>query len=134
MELPEPRVALGQALRGIATASIDLSDGLVGDLSHVLRRSGVGALVEIDRLPRSDVLAAQPEALQRECLLAGGDDYELLFTAPPARRAAVQSAAAQARVPATRIGRVEAEPGLRVVDAAGRAVLCDVQAFDHFKS
>ena len=82
MELPEPRVALGRALRGLATSAIDLSDGLVGDLGHVLARSGVGATVEVDAIPRSAVVAAMPRALQHTCVLAGGDDYELLFTAP----------------------------------------------------
>jgi thiamine-monophosphate kinase len=132
MECPEPRVALGVALRGIASAAVDLSDGLVGDLSHVLRRSQVGATVEIDALPRSAILAAQPVALQHECLLVGGDDYELLFAAPPERREAVRAAAVQAGVAVTRIGRVEAAPGLRVVDAQGGAVALQVRAFDHF--
>jgi thiamine-monophosphate kinase len=134
MECPEPRVALGQALRGVASSAIDLSDGLIGDLAHVLRRSRVGARVQFDSLPRSDVLAAQTAALQRECLLAGGDDYELLFTAPPAQREAVQVAASSAQVPVTRIGSIEQEPGLRIVDALGHAVDAGVQAFDHFKS
>jgi thiamine-monophosphate kinase len=132
MECPEPRVTLGMALRGVASAAIDLSDGLVGDLSHVLKRSQVGATVEFDALPRSAILAAQPAAMQHECLLAGGDDYELLFTAPPARREAVQAAAAQAGAAVTRIGRIEPEAGLRVVDAQGHAVPLDVRAFDHF--
>ncbi|MDP3086285.1 MAG: thiamine-phosphate kinase, partial [Rubrivivax sp.] len=83
MELPQPRVALGLALRGLASSAIDLSDGLLGDLGHVLRRSGVAAVVDVDALPRSAGLAAQPLALQHQCLLAGGDDYELLFSAAP---------------------------------------------------
>ena len=87
MELPTPRVALGIALRGVATSAIDISDGLLGDLRHVLRRSGVGARLDADALPASAVLAAQPLELRRECTLAGGDDYELLFTAPAAREA-----------------------------------------------
>lgn len=133
MELPQPRVALGQALRGIATSAIDLSDGLVGDLGHVMKRSGVGAQLVLDRLPRSAVLAAQPAAVQQQCLLAGGDDYELLFTAPASMRRAVRDAAAQAGVAVTPIGQITAEPGLRVVDDAGRAVdLAGYRAFDHF--
>jgi thiamine-monophosphate kinase len=81
------------------------------------------------------VLADQPPALRQECLLAGGDDYELLFCAPPARRAAVLQAAAAAQVPVQCIGRITAEPGLRVLDEAGRPLdLGRLQAFDHFKS
>jgi thiamine-monophosphate kinase len=132
MECPEPRVALGQALRGIASSAIDLSDGLVGDLGHVLRRSRVGATLQLDRLPRSDVLAAQPEPLQTQCLLAGGDDYELLFSAPPAQREAVQRAGVETGVAVTRIGQLDAEPGLRVLDRQGR-LLPALAGFDHFK-
>ena len=135
MELPQPRVGLGLALRGVATAAIDLSDGLVGDLGHILQRSGVGAEVALDRLPHSEVLAGQLAAVRQECLLAGGDDYELLFCAPPVRRAAVLQAAAVAQVPVQCIGRITAEPGLRVLDEAGRPLdLGRLQAFDHFKS
>ena len=72
-------------MRGLATSAIDVSDGLLGDLGHILRRSGVAARIEVDAVPRSAVLAAQPAALQRECTLAGGDDYELVFTARPRR-------------------------------------------------
>jgi thiamine-monophosphate kinase len=135
MEMPQPRVALGQALRGIASAAIDLSDGLVGDLGHVLARSGVGAQLAVDRLPRSAILAAQPVAVQRVCLLAGGDDYELLFTAPASARGAVHDAAARAGVAVSPIGQISAEPGLRVVDAAGHAIdVAAHRAFDHFRT
>ncbi|MED5621519.1 thiamine-phosphate kinase [Ideonella sp. BN130291] len=134
MECPQPRVALGLALRGVATSAIDLSDGLVGDLSHVLRRSRVGATLRLAQLPRSAVLAAQPEALQRLCLLQGGDDYELLFTAPPSQRDAVQAAAVRGRVAATLVGCIDAEPGLRVLDAHGRRLGELGASFDHFKS
>jgi thiamine-monophosphate kinase len=132
MELPQPRVALGQALRGVASSAIDLSDGLLGDLGHILRRSGVGAVVNVDALPRSAVLAAMPWPLQHECLLAGGDDYELLFTAPATARAALQAASAAAGVAVHCCGRIEAEAGLRVVDRDGRAVATPWHAFDHF--
>jgi thiamine-monophosphate kinase len=131
MELPEPRVALGLALRGIATSAIDLSDGLAGDLAHVLRRSGVGATVQADALPMSADLAAQPAAMQRLCTLSGGDDYELLFTAPPQARDAVLRAAAAAAVAVTPIGRIEAAPGARFVDGRGALVSC-FAGFDHF--
>ena len=132
MELPQPRVALGIALRGVASSAIDLSDGLVGDLGHVLQRSGVGARVDVDALPRSEVLAAQVASVQHECLLAGGDDYELLFTAAPSQYAAVLAAGRRAGVAVTRIGTVEAAGGLRIVDGQGRALPSAFQGFDHF--
>jgi thiamine-monophosphate kinase len=134
MELPQPRVALGLALRGLASSAIDLSDGLAGDLQHVLQRSGVGATVDVDALPRSATLSAQPLALQRRCLVEGGDDYELLFTAPPARHAAVLAAGARLGLPLTCCGRIDAAPGLRWVDATGRPVPGDWRGFDHFAS
>ena len=132
MEEPLPRIELGQALRGIASSAIDLSDGLARDLGHVLRRSGVGAVVEVDALPRSADLAGQDPALQRECLLAGGDDYELLFTAGPDRRDAVAAAARGAATPVARVGRIESGNALRFVDAAGKSVAGPAGSFDHF--
>lgn len=137
MEKPQPRVALGLALRGLASSAIDLSDGLAGDLGHVLQRSGVGAAVRLHHLPASPWLMGQPEALRRECLLAGGDDYELLFTAPAARHAEVLAAGLKAGVPVTHCGHIvakptEAQPGLQVLDADGRALPCTWRGFDHF--
>jgi thiamine-monophosphate kinase len=135
MEQPQPRVALGLALRGIASAAIDLSDGLLGDLGHVLRRSGCGATLQLDALPRSALLAAQPAALQRTCLLTGGDDYELLLAAPPERHADMRAVAARTGVPLSCVGRVTpADQGLRVLDAQGQPLdLQGLVAFDHFK-
>ena len=135
MECPQPRVELGLALRGLARSAIDVSDGLLGDLGHILKASGVGACLNADALPRSAVLAAQDLALQRECGLAGGDDYELVFSAPSdeAGRAAVAAAAAASGTPVQRIGRIEAEPGLRLVDATGQPLLTQFSSFDHFK-
>jgi thiamine-monophosphate kinase len=133
METPMPRVALGRALRGVASAAIDLSDGLLGDLGHVLARSGVGAELDEAALPRSALLGAQPAALQRTCLLAGGDDYELLFSAPEHHESGVRAAAAAAGVAVTRIGRITAAPGLVVRDAQGAALdLRGWRGFDHF--
>lgn len=134
MERPQPRVALGLALRGIATSAIDVSDGLLGDLAHVLRRSALGAEVNVDALPRSAELGALPRALQRTCTLAGGDDYELVFTAPPARAAQVEAAARAAQVRVTRIGRVVAEGRLRLLDDVGASVPNTFGSFDHFKA
>lgn len=134
MEMPEPRVDLGLALRGVASSAIDVSDGLAGDLAHVLRRSGVGAVVDIDALPRSPMLAAFPASMQRECLLSGGDDYELAFTAPAERRDDVISAGESAGVRVTRIGSVEEGSGLRFVDGGGRPQAHETASFDHFRS
>jgi len=132
MEEPTPRVELGRALVGVASSAIDVSDGLAGDLGHVLRASRVGATVELAALPRGADLANQSEALQRECLLSGGDDYELVFTAAAGRRDAVGAAARASATPVTRIGRIEAAPGLRVVDATGRELGGALASFDHF--
>jgi thiamine-monophosphate kinase len=133
MEQPQPRVALGLALRGLASSAIDISDGLLGDLGHVLQRSQVGLHLRADQLPRSAVLAAQPLALQRLCTLAGGDDYELAFTAPASRHAEVLAAGRASGVAVTCCGQVIERLGLQITDAAGQAL--DAQAwrgFDHF--
>jgi thiamine-monophosphate kinase len=136
MEQPQPRVALGLALRSVASAAIDLSDGLLGDLGHVLRASRVGAELWLEALPRSPVLAAQATGWQRTCVLAGGDDYELLFTAPPARHDQVLAAGRSAGVAVTCVGRVrDAAAGVVVRDDVGQALdLSPWAGFDHFKS
>lgn len=133
MELPQPRVALGLALRGVASSAVDVSDGLLGDLAHVLKRSGVGATVDADKLPLSADLRAQSQQWQRTCGLSGGDDYELLFTAAPAQAARVADAAHSAGVPVTRIGCIDAASGLRLVDRHGQPVTFMSRSFDHFK-
>ncbi|HMO45479.1 MAG TPA: thiamine-phosphate kinase [Rubrivivax sp.] len=133
LERPEPRVALGRGLRGIAGSAIDVSDGLIGDLGHVLQRSGVGARLELDALPRSAALAGLPPVVQQQCLLHGGDDYELLFSAAPAQHDAVRAAAHAAGVPVTRIGRIEPGTALLVIDRAGRPLPLAAGGFDHFK-
>jgi thiamine-monophosphate kinase len=133
--LPTPRVALGIALRGIATSAIDISDGLLGDLGHILERSQVGTSLEFAALPTLPVTQAYlHEAVARECVLAGGDDYELCFTAPAARREAVLAAAATAGVAVTRIGQIHAAPGLMVRDADGLPLSFDKTGYDHFAS
>jgi thiamine-monophosphate kinase len=132
MHAPTPRVALGQALAGVAHAALDISDGLVGDLGHILQASGVGATLAIDTLPCGAVLARQPLALRRRFTFAGGDDYELCFTAPAAARAAVLQAGADSATPVTRVGTIDAAPGLRLVDGDGLPVTLDVRGFDHF--
>jgi len=135
MEQPTPRVALGLALRGIATAAVDLSDGLAGDLGHVLRASGVGACLDADAaagLLAIGAAAGLDLATRRACTLAGGDDYELAFTAPASARAAVEQAGRASATPVTRVGAIEAEAGLRLVDAQGAPVTQHVASFDHF--
>ncbi|WP_296891780.1 thiamine-phosphate kinase [Thiobacillus sp.] len=131
--LPTPRVELGIALRGLATSAIDISDGFLGDLGHILERSRVGATLEFSALPTLPVVQAYlHEAMARECVLAGGDDYELCFTAPASRRDAVRAAAASAGVAVTRIGHIHAEPGLTVIDANGQPLHVDKTGYDHF--
>lgn len=135
MHMPTPRVALGLALAAapLAHAAIDISDGLVGDLGHILAASNVGATLAIDALPAGPVLAAQDLNLRRRFCAAGGDDYELCFTAPPARRAAIVAAALEAGTPVTRVGVIDAQPGLRMIDGGGAAVLSmGLSGFDHF--
>jgi thiamine-monophosphate kinase len=133
LDWPQPRVALGEALRGVATAAIDVSDGLLGDLGHVLKRSRVGAVIEWERVPRSTALRSLSPEQQRRCALTGGDDYELLFTAAPDRRAAVEAAGAAADVAVARIGHiVQARDGLRVLDANGVELPVPWHAYDHF--
>lgn len=134
MHAPAPRVALGMALKSIAHAAIDISDGLVGDLGHILKRSGVGATLNVDALPPGTMLAQQPQDLRRRFALAGGDDYELCFTAPAERRAEVLAAARSARTAVTRVGSIEAAPGLRLVDGNGIPLHLQLSSFDHFAS
>jgi thiamine-monophosphate kinase len=135
LEAPVPRVALGQRLRGIAAAAIDVSDGLLADLGHVLERSKVAAEVDFEALPRSaDLRACADRTLADECLLAGGDDYELVFTAGTDKRAAVEAAGRAAGVPVTRIGSIVAgAPEVRLLDRAGRPLDVGRRGFDHFR-
>jgi thiamine-monophosphate kinase len=140
LERPSPRVALGQALRGMATSAIDVSDGLLGDLGHVLQASGVGACINTTTTTNliansaCFTMAYGPFDLKmaQQCTLAGGDDYELAFTAPPHHRQAVAAAAQASATTVTRIGTIEATPGLRLVDADGQPVQASFASFDHF--
>jgi thiamine-monophosphate kinase len=134
MHTPAPRVALGRLLAegGLAHAALDISDGLVGDLGHILAASKVGALLDVDALPAGPVLARQPTELRRRFALAGGDDYELCFTAPAAQRDAILAAGEQCGTPVTRVGRIEAAPGLRLVDADGASLELGLSGWDHF--
>ncbi|MFL9923308.1 thiamine-phosphate kinase [Herbaspirillum lusitanum] len=134
MHQPTPRVELGQALRDIARAAIDISDGLAGDLGHILQQSGVGATLDVDALPPGPALQQQPSELQRCFTLSGGDDYEICFTASPKQRAAIEAAALACHTPVTRIGSIESQPGLRLQDAAGQPLDLALTSFDHFTS
>jgi len=134
MDRPMPRLALGQALAATegVRAALDVSDGLLGDLGHILKASGVGAEIETAALPLAPALRALDDQHRLECLLAGGDDYELLFTADASAHEAVRAVGQRAGVAVTRIGRLHAAPGVRVLDAQGREVAARPRGFDHF--
>lgn len=118
--LPRPRLALGQALRGLAHAVIDISDGLIADLGHICDASGVGAIIELERLPVRPSARGIPG--WRDCALAGGDDYELLFTAPVSQTRAIADLSATLDLPLTCIGQIIEGQGVQVIDAEGRAL------------
>ncbi len=137
LHTPTPRIPLGLALRGIAHAAIDISDGLIGDLGHILDRSKLGGTLNVDALPHGDILAVLPPEMRRRFTLAGGDDYELCFTAPTTNRAAVLAAAQSAATAVTRVGTIDASPGLRLIDANGAMINLQslaLSSFDHFIS
>ena len=140
LEQPTPRVALGTALRSIATSAIDISDGLAGDLAHILKSSGVGALVDVE-VTMNLVAACAHNTWARgqfdtqkrlQTLFSGGDDYELAFTAPPDARQAVAAASLGSQTPVTRIGVIQSQPGLQLVDGRGQPVTAQFSSFDHF--
>jgi thiamine-monophosphate kinase len=141
MERPTPRVALGQALRGIASSAIDVSDGLLGDLGHILKASGAGAEIDLNAIDSIALdayfIRAQGQfgiEFMRSMVLAGGDDYELVFTAPAALRDAVQAAAQTADVRVTRIGSISVESGIRLRQSDGSLLNYHFTSFDHFKN
>lgn len=144
LEMPTPRVALGMALRGLASSAIDVSDGLLGDLGHVLKASGVGATVHTEEAIASIASYAYFKRARGlfslnlshdqwlGLALAGGDDYELLFTAPAHRRTEVDAAALASQTPVRRIGQIDAQAGLRLLGAQGETVINTFISFDHF--
>jgi thiamine-monophosphate kinase len=134
LDEPEPRVELGERLRGIASAAIDVSDGFAQDLGHILERSGVGAIVEYELLPRpAEVTAIRDRAHQSRLVLSGGDDYELVFTAPQGVRADIAALSAELKLALSRVGSIQVgEPTLRVLDAQGRP-MASGGGFDHFR-
>ncbi|MBU0594868.1 MAG: thiamine-phosphate kinase [Gammaproteobacteria bacterium] len=153
--VPQPRVELGLSLRGIASAAIDVSDGLLADLGHILEQSGVGAEIHFEALPLHDVTrrhigslspGSLPRAGERDadslreaqvivaknCVLAGGDDYELCFAAPAARHAELLALAQKLALPLTCIGRIVSEAGLALLDGKGSLMPVAAKGFDHF--
>jgi thiamine-monophosphate kinase len=128
--LPEPRIELGEALRGIAHAAIDISDGLIADLGHVLDVSGKGAEIHTHRIPISQAAAPHRGAL--EAALAGGDDYELLFTAHPEQRPAIQAIGEQLALSLTIIGEITEGRELEVLDSKGRPFPIEATGWQHF--
>jgi thiamine-monophosphate kinase len=130
---PQPRVALGQLLAGVAAAAIDISDGLLADLGHILEASGCGATIWPERLPTSATLQALPTEQRLDYQFNGGDDYELCFSVAPTQRAALHTLLQQQSVPVTEIGLFEAQTGLRCQYPDGRVIQPRVQGFDHFR-
>jgi thiamine-monophosphate kinase len=148
---PEPRVALGLALRGVASSAIDISDGLLADLGHILECSKAGAAIQFDLLPFSDMLRSLSPSpspasgrgeresagegkkkIIKHCALAGGDDYELCFTAPAAQRNAVEQISGRLDLPLARIGTIVAGSGCTVRDSSGSVIQMGESGFDHF--
>ena len=137
LQCPSPRLSLGLALRGLASACLDVSDGLLSDLQHILRASGVGALLDSAALlAMAASRPVMPALMSAQCLdylCHGGDDYELLFTAPPSEAAAIAQAAQRAGVTAVRIGSVVAQAqDLQMLDAHGLPLSVAAQGFRHF--
>ncbi len=127
---PQPRTALGPRLVGLAHAAIDVSDGLVADLGHILEASAVAANIDADALPLSAVARGLPGC--HDAALVGGDDYELLFTAPDSATSKIEALAQELDLPLTAIGRIEAGQGLAVTDASGKAIEPDGLGWRHF--
>lgn len=135
LHVPVPRVMLGQRLIGLARSAIDVSDGLLADLGHILECSKVGGIVRINEIncsPGMKRCLSQPPVL--ECLLAGGDDYELCFTAPQSRRPNIGLLSEELGIPLTRIGKIVEEKGLLVLDGKGRTVNMESRGYDHFRN
>ncbi|MCG7871317.1 MAG: thiamine-phosphate kinase [Candidatus Thiodiazotropha lotti] len=135
LERPQPRVEAGVALRHLAHSAIDLSDGLLADLGHILTQSGVGASLQLERLPLSaELRAAMGDDMDWSRVVSAGDDYELCLTLPVACREAVAAVARQLSLPISRVGCVEAELGLRCFDKQGKSWHPPQLGFDHFSA
>jgi thiamine-monophosphate kinase len=133
LDLPQPRVALGLGLRGLANAAIDISDGLAADLGHICERSCLGADVWLGQIPCSKALAKLVDrSVAEQALVAGGDDYELCFTAAVKRRAQIEALGARIGLPVHRIGAMRKGRGVRLLDPDGRVYDHQIRGFDHF--
>lgn len=132
LDRPQPRVSLGRALRGHANACIDISDGLLADLGHVLKASGCGARLEVESLPFDESLAGLEDDLRWRYQLSGGDDYELLFTLPTVHRELLDTWSRQLDIRLTVIGEIEAEPGVRCVTNDGASYEPRSRGYEHF--
>ncbi|SCY59266.1 thiamine-phosphate kinase [Nitrosospira sp. Nl5] len=132
---PAARVELGQRLIGLADSAIDISDGLLADLGHILKSSKVAGVIRMNEIACSASMKKYlPQTLAIECLLAGGDDYELCFTAPRETRGGIEILAREQLVPLSRIGRIGEGEGLVVLDAAGKTVTLETKGYDHFRT
>lgn len=130
---PAARVALGRHLLGLAHSAIDISDGLLADLGHILERSGVAAVIEFTALPKSPVLQKYlKHDAAPQVLLSGGDDYELCFTAPKKNSMELAKLSRKLKLPLTRIGRIEKGQGLTLLDSAGKRMVWNATGYDHF--
>ncbi len=133
LETPTPRVELGRELLDIATSAIDISDGLVADAGHICARSSVGLDIGYEDIPSiPEVARLKGDRLIREALLAGGDDYELLFTVPAGKSLQLDSISARLGLALTRIGRVVPGEGVRVLDESGGVIAVDIGGYEHF--
>ena len=134
LHTPTARVELGQRLIGIAGSAIDISDGLLADLGHILKSSKVAAVIKMDEISCSTSMKKYlPQMLAIKCLLAGGDDYELCFTARESKRGKIEILSRELGIPLTRIGRIGEGEGLAVLDAAGKMVTLEMKGYDHFR-
>ncbi|MDN5934818.1 MAG: thiamine-phosphate kinase [Nitrosospira sp.] len=133
LHTPVARVELGQRLIGLAGGAIDISDGLLADLGHILKASNVAAVIKMNEISCSAPMKKYlPQMLAIECLLAGGDDYELCFTAPESRRGKIETLSREQGIALTRIGEINEGEGLIVLDAAGKTVTLETKGYDHF--
>ena len=133
--MPTARVGLGQRLIGLAHSAIDISDGLMADLEHILVASEKAACIYMVDIPSSPILKKYwQQSLAIRCLLAGGDDYELCFTAPRINREKIEALSLELSIPLTRIGEILSGEGLIVKDTQGNAITLETKGYDHFSA